>query len=342
MTPDQQQFRANILAFPKQLTQAAIQTGNLEVLAKAATDKNPDSIYIIGMGGSGTPGSILQNIADYAIVDVPIFTWKDSGLPFSAQGGSAPGGKNPLLVFVSFSGNTRETLSALPLALQAGYMVAVVAGGGTLLAKAQENKLPFTTFRADSSLQPRQAYGYTLYATLTLLQSVFPRLTIPDLSALTLPMQFAQSAEATAARIAGKTTLVYTTLPLSHLGQLVKISITETGKALAFANTLPEINHNELNLIETRPQGLCALFITSADEYNTRKPEFELTSATLDAYNVPSETIVLPGASALETTANAIALAQWIGYYITTLNGRNPLGLEVVNKIKKLAQQKGL
>ncbi len=332
---DQNLFKSNILAFPKQLSFDAIKAGNMDILKKAVKTKKPDSICFIGMGGSGTPGSILQNILDCAIVGVPVVTWKDSGLPQLPF-------KNPLYIFVSFSGNTRETLDGFTKAVKAKKLVAVVAGGGTLLEQAQAKQLPHATFSADSTLQPRQAYGLTLYATLQILKSVFPRLHIPDLSAQIDSDWFAKRAEKTAARMSGKTVLAYSTQSLSHLGQIVKISITETGKTLAFANTIPEVNHNELNLIETKPKNIYALFITSEAEYTQRQKEFELTAATLDEYGIASETIQVPGKTPLEITANGIAMAQWIGLETAKRINRNPLGLEVVNKIKDLAKQKSL
>ncbi len=335
LTPDQNLFKKNLLAFPEQLTLGRIKTGNLASLWKAVKAKKPDSIVFLGMGGSGTPGGVLQNIADYAIVDIPVLTWKDSGLPNLPY-------KNPLFIAVSFSGNTRETLDGFQKALKAKRLVAVVAGGGTLLEQARAKQLAHATFSAASTLQPRQAYGLTLYAALSILKSVFPRLTIPDLSAQIDSNWFAKRAEKIAARMSGKTVLVYSTQQLSHLGQIVKISITETGKALAFANTIPEVNHNELNLIETKPKNLFALFITSEAEYKTKKQEFELTAATLDEYGIASETIQVPGKTPLEVTANGIVVAQWLGLFTAAQHNRNPLGLEVVNKTKDLAKQKGL
>ncbi len=433
---DSEIFRKHILEFPKQLKPDNIRTANLDKLQKQIHAKKPDSIVFIGMGGSGTPGAILQNILSCAIVNIPIFSWHDSVLPVVP-------GKNPLYIFISFSGNTREPLAAFQKAVKSGKMIAVVAGGGTLLEEAKAKQLPHATFSADSgsyvdisptprqqpvspstrsddtivpaaaqrdgsdkvigetrpvpsgsassahlrryasemksessissaglasgtdeartrdveninigSLQPRQAYGLTLYATLQILQSVFPRLHIPDLSAQINSRRFATSAKKTAARIfglrqssarqAGKIALIYTTHNFSHLGQIFKISITESGKSLAFANTIPEVNHNELNLLEARPKNLYAIFITSEQEYKNRKKEFDLTAQTLDEYGIPSETIRVPGRTPLEVTANGIVIAQWIGYYVAVNRKMNPLGLEVVNKIKKLAGKKKL
>ena len=329
---DSEIFKQNILEFNKQLNPAVITSANLETLAGSA----PDAIVMVGMGGSGTPGSILQNILDYAIVPIPVLTWKDGGLP--ALGGCA---KNPLYLFVSFSGNTRETLDSFTKAVSKKALVAVVAGGGILLEYAQNAGLAYATF-AQGALHPRQAYGLTLYASLIILKSVFPRLTIPDLSAQIDPRQFASRAEQIAARIVGKTTLVYTTQSLSHLGQIFKISIAESGKSPAFANMIPEVNHNELNILETRPRNLFALLVASEREYSERTAEFELTTQILGEYGVASETLQIPGQTPLHITANAIAAAQWLGYQVALKTGRNPLGLEVVNKIKDLAKQKGL
>jgi glucose/mannose-6-phosphate isomerase len=297
--------------------------------------KKFDAIIFCGMGGSGTPGSILQNIADCAIVNIPVLTWRDAGLP-------AHPFRTPLYIFVSFSGNTRETLSGLTQAIKKKAQVAVVAGGGKLLATAQKNGLPYATFKAPASLQPRQGYGFTLYGALALLNIVFPRLGTPDLRAQIDPKRFAVSAKKTAARIRGKTTLVYSTHAHQHLGQIFKISISETGKSLAFANTIPEVNHNELNLIETKPKHLYALFVTTTQELKKRKHEFHLTKEVLLRYGIASELIALPSGTPLATTAHAITWAQWLGYHAATLIGRDPMGLEVVNAIKERARKKGL
>lgn len=323
-------FKQNILAFNQQLSPEVITTGNLEKLSVS----KPDGIVFLGMGGSGIPGSILQNIVDYAIIDVPIVTWKDAGLP------STPF-KNPLFVCISFSGNTRETLDGFTKALQGNHMVAVVAGGGTLLEEAKKRSVAYAAFNP-GGLQPRQGCGLTLYATLSVVKGAFSRLEIKDLSKTVTPDKFENIGQETAAKIKGKTTLVYTTLSLSHLGQLVKINIVESGKALGFSNTIPEVNHNELNLIETKPQQLYALFITNEEEYKERKKEFELTAETLSSYLIPSEIIIVPGKTALEVTANAAVIAQWIGLYVATGQARDPLGLEVVNRIKQSAKEKGL
>lgn len=330
---NQNLFKKNILSFCDQLTLSNIRKENFNVLSQKTGQQKIDAIIFCGMGGSGTPGSILQNISDCAIIDVPVLTWKDAGLP-------AHPFKNPLYIFISFSGNTRETLSGLNQALKKRVLVAVVAGGGKLLTIAKKNGLPYSEFKAPASLQPRQGYGFTLYGALAILSNVFPRLKTPDLRAKIDPSRFAVSAKETVARTKGKTVLVYSTQANQHLGQIFKISVSETGKSLAFSNTIPEVNHNELNLIETKPKNLSAIFVTTNKEFKKRPKEFALTKEVLAEYGIHSTTIVVPGNTELEITLNAITFAQWLGYYTAVQNGRDPMGLEVVNKIKEKAKEK--
>lgn len=323
-------FRSHILAFPEQLHPGAVSGHNLENLRRQTEQGRPDALIVCGMGGSATPGSILQNILNYAIINLPVLVWRDQGIP-------AHPFKNPLYLFISFSGNTRETLSAYRQARRKQSLIAIVAGGGTLLAEAQKNDLPYCTFKAPSSLQPRQGYGFTLYGALTVIKTVFPRLTLPDLRNRIKIERFAQSAERIVARVQGKTVLVYTTLAHQHLGQVFKISINESGKALAFANTIPEANHNELNLFEKRRNDIYALFVTTQKEHKKRAGEFRLTKGVLDEYGIASETIAMPGETPLEIVAYGIGYAQWLGYACACSNDSDPLGLEIVNLLKKRA-----
>lgn len=324
-------FRSHIIRFPLQLNPKVVTPYNLATLRKQVRVRKPDAIIICGMGGSATPGSILQNILDYAIIKSPVLVWRDQGIPHHPF-------KNPLYLFISFSGNTRETLHGFRHALRKRALIAVVAGGGILLEEAQKNDLPYCTFKAPSSLQPRQGYGFTLYGALTILKTVFPRLTLPDLRNRITSRRFAKSAEAIVSRVADNIVLVYTTHSYQHLGQIFKISINESGKAFAFTNTIPEVNHNELNLLEKRPEHLRVLFVTTPEEVRTRGKEFLLTKEILDEYGVASETILIPGKTPLEQTMNGVAWAQWLGYSFACNNGSDPLGLEVVNKIKHKAR----
>lgn len=324
---DEEVFKKNILEFNHQLTPSAIHAENLEKL-KGFT---PDAIVLIGMGGSGTPSNILQNLTEYANIHIPVISWKDFGLP------SLPSSiKRPLYVFISFSGNTRETLSGFSN-IKGDGAVAIVAGGGKLLEQGRERKIPLATFEI-GTLQPRQGYGLTFSAVLAILGAITGN-KVSDMSGVIKPAESEEQGKSIAEKIVHTLPFIYTSAKLSHIGQIFKISINESGKLPASANVFPEMNHNELSIFETKPKNVIALFITTKDEHKKLEKEINIIKQILTEYETPLQIIEIAGTDALETTYNAIVLAQWVGYYVATMRGLNPLSIKTVNRIKELTSK---
>src|SRR5437016_4783829 len=107
-------------------------------------------IFIVGMGGSAIGGDVFASwIADRA--KVPIQVVRDYRIP-------AYGRPEDLLIAVSYSGNTEETLAATTQGLKLGCRVVAITSGGTLrdLARANDMRvLPVPT-----GLPPRGAFGH--------------------------------------------------------------------------------------------------------------------------------------------------------------------------------------
>src|SRR3989344_6527112 len=129
-----EKFEQNILTLNEQLSLKALKFSGLEKLRGI----KPDSIIVIGMGGSGIIGPILKNLAKDANINVPIISWNDYGLPAGCF-------KKPLLIFVSFSGNTEETISGYQKAQKYRWK-AVVSGGGRLSRLAQKSQTALASF----------------------------------------------------------------------------------------------------------------------------------------------------------------------------------------------------
>ena len=72
--------------------------------------------------------------------------------------------RDTLLITVSYSGNTEETVSILKRALNLDKrpMIIVICSGGELEEIATKNQLPFLKIPAD--YQPRMTFGYQLRA----------------------------------------------------------------------------------------------------------------------------------------------------------------------------------
>ena len=298
----------------------------------------PDALVFCGMGGSGIPATILQNIAEYAIMNLPVVVWKDFGLPRLPY-------KNPLFVFVSFSGNTAETLSGFALAgktLPAGRQVrAVVTAGGMLLDKATKGKLPRAVI-PPLAIVPRQASGLLLYGILELLQTIVPNLSCPDLSRSIDPATLEPIGKALAKKLKGNNVLIYTSTSENHFASIFKIQLTETSKTPTFCNTYPEINHIEIVGYDRKPKGLVSLFPVTEYEPTITKQLITIEQSVLKQRGITPITISIPGKTPLETAANALVLANWTGYHLAKLNRVDPEKTGTIDEIKTILKKYGL
>ncbi|OGY64622.1 MAG: hypothetical protein A3I24_01320 [Candidatus Harrisonbacteria bacterium RIFCSPLOWO2_02_FULL_41_13b] len=322
-------FEKNILELNRQLTLKAVSFNNLEKVRNA----KPDSILIIGMGGSGIVGPLLQNLIKNVNIKIPVITWNDYSLPDSALGKSAFY-KNPLLVFVSFSGNTQETLDGFAKAKNHKLKV-VVSGGGKLLSLAKKQKIAFATFEKNS-LAPRQANGLMFYGTLGLLKAALPATKIIELSSKINSANYRLIGKKLASQIQGKVAVIYSTVQNRHLGYLWKIHLNEAGKNLAFNNVLPEMHHNEIVSFETKPKNVIAILLTTENDSAIHKIRFQITKKVLNKYQIPSIHIFINGKDNLERTFNTIANAQWCAYYLAKNKGLDPLETKTIDFIKSL------
>nr|MDQ3611063.1 mannose-6-phosphate isomerase [Actinomycetota bacterium] len=107
-----------------QVREAAVLAAEAGV-ASLAADGRPRAVVVCGMGGSGIAGDILAGIAGLGS-PVPILTHRGYGLP-------AWVGPVDLVVAVSCSGLTEETLSALEEAVRRGCRLLVVGRSGSPL-----------------------------------------------------------------------------------------------------------------------------------------------------------------------------------------------------------------
>src|SRR3989339_247589 len=128
---------------------------------KAKFNSAPNRIFIFGMGGSALPANIVKTIISNSSqsFNIPIHVVRDYDLPKNLSAADAG-------IFISYSGNTEETISALEEAIkQKQANIITIATGGKLKDIASTNNLPFIEIPHDV-LQPRMGYGYFVGALL--------------------------------------------------------------------------------------------------------------------------------------------------------------------------------
>ncbi|MEO0283372.1 MAG: SIS domain-containing protein, partial [candidate division WOR-3 bacterium] len=102
-------------------------------------------IVLCGMGGSGIAGDLLKRISN-----IPFFVFKDYKVPEEYIN------EDFLYIFVSYSGNTEETIENFEKLKDKKSLV--VTSGGNLLRRAKELNIPFINL--PEGYPPRCALGW--------------------------------------------------------------------------------------------------------------------------------------------------------------------------------------
>ncbi len=324
-------YLEEILGFNDQLKIGNLKFFNREKLKKMPA---PDGIVITGMGGSGLPSNLITKLGTSIGLKIPVLPWKDYGLnPYSETL------KNPLFVFISFSGNTEETFSGLKLLIQKKNRpkIAVIACGGELKRMAERFRLPFVTFDPQG-LTPRQALGYNYYALIKVLRSVFPKISAKDLSKKINILSLEKPAQALARRIKSRIVLIYTDSKNSHLGYVWKTNINETAKLPAFTNFFPEIYHNEITAFEKKHFPFFAIFLIDPQTNKKIIKKTKALTKILNSRKIPTAVLALSGKNPEEKTWNSIVLSHLTSFYLAKLNKVNPKATKLIDQFKKLSK----
>ena len=205
------------------------------------------SVVVLGMGGSGIAGDVAASIA-LDRCPVPITVSKQYECPEFV-------GPDTLVLAVSFSGQTEETIDAVHHAVGAGARLVVLSAGGHLARIADEWGAPVVPLDASIPM-PRAAIGAMSVPLLIVLE----QLGLLDGATDQVDAMVAHLArrrdELAAERNPARSLAdrIGRTLPIVYgggaLGEAAawrwKGQFNENPKVAAFANRIPELTHNEI------------------------------------------------------------------------------------------------
>lgn len=292
--------------------------------------KKTKIVIVAGMGGSQLGADILNALQPKSL----IIHHRSYGLP--ALESSLV--KQSMVVAISYSGNTEETLDAFAVARRKKIPVAVIAAGGKLLALAQETKIPYVQIPA--GIQPRAAVGYMFRALATLAGETAALRTASEAAPLLNIEKLAPIAEHIARDINGAIPVVYSSFINRALSYYWKITLNETGKTPAFANALPEVNHNEMVSFDRRQSGahdqrfVFVLLKDATDDERIQK-RMSLLQSIYENLSLPVQSIELPGASRAEKIFSGIIIAQLTALQLAEASGADPEKVILVEEFKK-------
>lgn len=231
-------------ALPEQMRAAAAGMDLVDGLPPA---DGITSVVVLGMGGSGIAGDVLAAVAG-PTCPVPIVVAKNYECPAFV-------GPDTLVLAISFSGNTEETLEGAAEAAMAGGRMVCVSHGGELQELAGEWGAPHIAI-ADGIPMPRAGIGAVSIPALVALERMGMLSGIHAeidgaVKQLRHRIDRLTAADSDAAKLARK---IGRTMPIIYGGGAVgeiaaarwKAQFNENPKVPAFANRVPELTHNEI------------------------------------------------------------------------------------------------
>lgn len=218
----------------------------------ASLERTYSSIVFVGMGGSGIIGEVISDLCN-ELDSVRVDVLRDYHLPKYYT-------NETLVVGVSASGNTEETLSALSEATRRGFDVCTFGSGGLLEKMSSSN--PRVKFTKTSMLKvPRSSFPGIFYPVLKFMtQNGLLRLpeeqVIDSFDVLARAQELCQrpsakqnrALEIGAAISEGKTSfpLIYGSRRTRSVALRFRQSLNENAKTHGFAGEIPEICHNDI------------------------------------------------------------------------------------------------
>jgi len=280
---------------------------------------------VAGMGGSALAADLIPTIWPTK----KIFAHRDYGLP-SNEG-------DALIIASSYSGNTEETIDAFRTARKGKLPTAVITTGGELARLAEAEEMPLVRL-PQTGIQPRAARGYSMRAVLALLGSEKELEELAAFGKKWDPRGIEEAGKRLASRIHGKTPIIYTSERNRAIGYNWKIVFNETGKIPAFANAIPEQNHNEINAFGNVLAGNAFAFmiIRDPEDHPRVARRMEVLEKILLSKGWPVEVISPEGSSRVAFVHNALTLGDWTGYHVAMLANHDPEAVPAVEAFKKM------
>ncbi|WP_019629147.1 SIS domain-containing protein [Actinomadura atramentaria] len=335
---------------------ATLESGAVDVLAR---DGRPRAIVVTGMGGSGISGDVLAAVCGLGCA-VPIITVRGYRLPGWV-------GAADLVMAVSCSGGTEETVAVAAEAARRGCRMLFVGGADSpLSALAEQSRSPFVPVR--SAGQPRSTlWGLTVPLLVAarglglvdapdgLLEVAAGRL--EDIAHRCRPSSetFVNPAKQVAAELLGDIPMIWggseTTATAAYR---FCCQLNENAKYPGVFGCLPESDHNQVvafdgyfaqggaadpddffrDRADDAEHGLHLVVLRDSEEHPQIRKRREVSVELARARGVAVTELRAEGEHPLERIATLIALADYVTVYLAIALGVDPTPVATIQELK--------
>jgi len=298
------------------------------------------SIVLMGMGGSASAADVLLDWLQDRI-RVPVSVVRDSALPRFV-------GPKTLLMAVSYSGETAETLAAFNEARKRRCITAAVASGGRLQSICSRRNIPF--LQVATGLVPRAALSHMVGAGAVMLQSfgVVGDVRVGLLEAgrelirirgqLRAEVRLSRNlAKQNALRLRRQLPVIYCLQRMSSVARRAKNQFAENSKVVAKYDLLPEAGHNEVEAWQDANPHMLPVLVHDSKESRQESTTFKAFKAALRKVGKVRPLEVRTGASSsLGRLLGPVLFLDYVSAYLAFLRGVDPTPTFGIREYRRL------
>lgn len=335
---DEQNMFESIYAFPEQMETAMDIGANIK-LNNTYTEIN--HVLFTGMGGSGMAGSMVKTLIQQESL-IPISIHKNYDLPHWVN-------EKTLVICLSYSGNTEETLSCFEAARKKNAPIIGITSGGILCDVLLKHN--YDVVHIPDGLAPRAALGYLSVPLLYLMKKIGISNINADLEiSETIKVlkkhreQFSStSPENPAYTFAQEYSDLLPVIYGEHestgvIAQRWQAQFAENSKMIARIHTLPELDHNEIVGWQENPGLLkksVIIWLIDQTMHPRNRARQRITREVIE--NKPAAHLDIEGIG--ETWCQRmfylVHFGDWISYWCAIAHNVDPTTIKNINTLKE-------
>ena len=319
----------------------------------------PRALVVVGMGGSAIAGDVLTALAGVAS-PMPIVTLRSYELPGWV-------GAADLVIGVSCSGTTEETLTVMLEALRRGCRLAGVGAEISQLHDIVDRaRGPFIPASAGDRQPRANMWALTMplllmaeaAGALTLsphdIEATAARLTEVSQASRPTSESFVNPAKSCALQMAGSLPVVWGGSPVAAVAAYRwQTQFAENAKYPLISGTVPEANHNQVVMFDgpfaihapvdifadpeddaTGSPRLRLVLLRDPTEHPRVALRMDASRQLADERGIPVHEITAEGDSDLERLASLVAYGDYVSTYLAIALGIDPTPVDTITALK--------
>ncbi len=329
-----------VLSFPEQIEDSIRIAKDADI---SLNGRVIDNIVVSGMGGSAISGDIIQSWLRDSI-DIPIFVNRDYNLPKWVD-------KNTFAIFLSYSGNTEETINSFDDACSRGSFCMAISSGGLIKERCLKRSCSY--LKIPSGFQPRAATAYLLFPTIKMLEviGILSSSISNDLNEVVEVTKIIRDAnkidvsenKSKAKNIAKS---IYRYLPniygwnyFAPIAKRWRTQLNENSKIIARDDVVSECNHNDIVGWSFNPDvsknSVCILLRDKNNEPMQITKRFEFMRRLFEEVADDIIEVDAIGNSLLARMISVMYVGDLVSVYLAILRGVDPTPVDVITKLKR-------